>query len=126
MKKLLALVAVLLSLPATAEPPQELYIENEAGGVIAITLEDCAIDRFKKTYPMRAYATEGNGNKHEGCWFRPSIDDAPNDPNIRIRAVVNTIWDTGDRTTLMADLFHPKQEITIQAPPVIVTPENGI
>ena len=41
MKKLFMLVAVLFSLPATAEPVQELYIDNEAGGVIAITLEDC-------------------------------------------------------------------------------------
>ena len=78
MKRYLAVVAVLFSLSATAEDYssyKELYMKNESGGVVALTLEPCQISEAVKAGMIdRAYATEGNGTKHEGCWISPEIN----------------------------------------------------
>lgn len=85
----------------------ELYMANEAGGVVALTKEPCAFpEAVKKGFDSRAYATEGNTRKHEGCWFAPSTAEAPKSEEVRIIPVVNTWWD-GEVITFMQNQFAP-------------------
>lgn len=86
---------------------KELYMPNEAGGVIALTKEPCAFpEAVKKGFDSRAYATEGNSLKHEGCWFAPSTAEAPVSEGITIIPIVNTWWD-GDVFSFMQNQFSP-------------------
>lgn len=111
MKKLLALVAVLFSLPATSadySTYKELYMANEAGGDIVLTLEPCAIKEAKdKGFESRSYATEGNGAVHEGCWAKPGIEDAPQAQGITIIPLVNVYYD-GIVLPFPQDMFGPE------------------
>lgn len=113
MKKILALVAVLVSLPATSADysnHKELYMKNEAGGVVALTLEPCQFPEIlAKGFKERAYATEGNGAKHEGCWLSPEINpaDLPAvDAHIKIIPVVN-LWFEGEIVAFPQSYFKP-------------------
>lgn len=114
MKKILALVAALFITPATAEDyssHKELFMSNQAGGVIALTVEPCAIEIAKnKKFESRAYATEANGTIHEGCWSAPDISEAPNHPNIKIIPIVN-IWFDGVIVPFEQGLFAPISKI---------------
>lgn len=108
MKQVLALVAALFITPATAEDYsqyKELFLVNQAGGVIALTVEPCQIPEAKG-FDSRAYATEGNGTKHEGCWMAPDISDAPNYPGVKIIPIVN-VWFDGVIVPLEQGLFAP-------------------
>jgi len=98
MKLILALVAALLSLPATAadySKHKELYMANQAGGDIVLTLEECAIDDAKtKGFTNRTYATVAGGKiMEEGCWMAPGIEGAPNVPGVTIIPIVNVWYD---------------------------------
>lgn len=110
MKKILALVAVLSITPATAEDYsqfKELFMANQAGGVVALTVEPCAIDAAKnKKFESRAYATEADGTKHEGCWIAPDISEAPNHPGVKIIPIVN-VWFDGIIVPFEQSLFAP-------------------
>lgn len=114
MKKFLILM-MLLSVPAYAEDysrHQEIYFVNQAGGVVALTVEPCTIELAKvKGFDSRTYATESNGTKHEGCWVAPDISDAPQYPGVKIIPIVN-VWYDGVITPFEQSLFKPveKQE----------------
>lgn len=114
MKKFLTVVAVLISLPVAAEnysSHTELYMANQAGGVVALTVEPCAVELAKiKHFEMRAYATEANGTKHEGCWISPDISEAPNHPSIKIIPIVN-VWFDGVIVPFEQNLFAPISKI---------------
>lgn len=86
---------------------KELFMLNKAGGVIAVTLEPCAIpDAIKAGFENRGYATESNGTKHEGCWAAPDISEAPRHPGVRIIPIVN-MWFDGEVVSLPQDDFKP-------------------
>jgi len=92
---------------------KELYMANEAGGYIVLTLEDCKLNsKEAKSFKSRAYATESDGTIHEGCWEAPSTEDAP-PPNelITIVPLVNVIWHTGDLTVYPQNAFSPTKTI---------------
>ena len=115
MKRYLAVVAVLLSLPATAEDYsnfKELYMKNESGGVVVLTLEPCQFpDAVKRGFIDRSYATEGNGTKHEGCWVSPEIkpEELPAvDKDIKIIPLVN-LWYDGEVIAYPQYLFGPSE-----------------
>lgn len=97
MKYILALVAALFITFATAEDyskHKELFMANQAGGIVALTVEPCAIAAAKaKKFENRAYATEGNGTLHEGCWMAPDTSEAPDYPGMRIIPIVNVWFD---------------------------------
>lgn len=105
-----ALLALLVSLSAQAEEVKEMYMPNESGGFVTLTLESCLYDSVKKEYPYRAYATEDAAGEivHEGCWVSPSIEEAPK--TMKIIPVVNTWWVEGDRVTFMAPQFSPEKK----------------
>ena len=115
MKRYLAVVAVLFSLSATAEDYssyKELYMKNESGGVVALTLEPCQIAEAVKAGMIdRAYATEGNGTKHEGCWISPDInpEELPEvDAHITIIPLVN-LWFDGGTIVYPQTYFKPSE-----------------
>lgn len=114
MKKFLTVVAVLFSLPVAAEDYstyKELYMANQAGGVVALTVEPCGIkEALDKKFESRAYATEANGTKHEGCWIAPDISDAPNHPGVKIIPIVN-VWFEGVIVPFDQSLFAPITKI---------------
>lgn len=112
MKKFLSVVAVMFSLPVAAadySTYKELYMANQAGGVVALTVEPCAIGPAKlKKFESRAYATEANGTIHEGCWIAPDISDAPNHPSVKIIPIVN-VWFNGVIVPYEQNLFSPSK-----------------
>lgn len=114
MKSILALVAALSITPATAEDysnHHELFMSNQAGGVVALTDEPCAINAAQsKKFENRAYATEADGTLHEGCWIAPDISEAPNHPSIKIIPIVN-VWFDGIVVPFEQGLFSPISKV---------------
>lgn len=124
----IAILALLVSLSATAEEVKEMYMPNESGGFVTLTTEPCLYDSVKKDYPYRAYATEDAAGEivHEGCWISPSTEEAPRAQGVRIIPVVNTWWVDGGQVTFLAPQFSPERkrwdEQPIIAPTIKVTP----
>lgn len=117
----IAILALLVSLSATAGEVKELYMPNESGGFVVLTLEPCLYDSVKKDYPNRAYATEDAAGEvvHEGCWISPSTAEAPK--TMKIIPVVNTWWVDGGQVTFLAPQFSPEKKRWEEQP--IVTPK---
>jgi hypothetical protein len=114
LQKQLAVISLLFSSFALAQDlPKELYMPNESGGYIILTIDACPnTDVAKKGYKYRAYATESEGEKpatHEGCWDSPSTVDAPKSAGIRIIPLVN-LWFDGDTVTFPQTLFTPEKK----------------
>ena len=112
MKLILALVAALISLPATSadySEQKELYMANQAGGDVVLTLEPCAIEEARKLgFENRTYATVAGGKiQEEGCWISPSINGAPNVPGMTIIPLVN-VWYSGIILPFEQNLFTPQ------------------
>ena len=59
MFKNLLLALTLVSLPLLAQ--DEVYMENQAGGYLALTHEECKVDQVKSTFPYHAYGVDGTG-----------------------------------------------------------------
>jgi hypothetical protein len=122
----IAILALLVSLSAAADEPKEMYMPNESGGFVTLTIEPCLYDSVKKEYPYRAYATEDAASEivHEGCWISPSIAEAPK--SMKIIPVVNTWWVDGGQVTFLAPQFSPERkrwdEQPIVVPTIKVTP----
>ena len=77
----IVLLVSFLSFNSKAEElPKELYMPNDAGGFIVITVEECSIEYVKDEFPSHAYATEikedGTEVIHIGCW----MSEVPPDP----------------------------------------------
>ena len=89
----------------------ELFILNQAGGVIAVSKELCDIPQAKaKGFEFKGYATEKDGTRHEGCWAAPDISDAPKTPGVRIIPIVNMYFD-GEIIMLPQHQFKPLKEL---------------
>jgi len=89
----------------------QLQVENEAGGIMAITPEPCEIkEALEKGLDKRAYATTNDGHKFEGCWNSPDVTEvkAPNE-HVRIVPIVN-LWfkEDGIVRTYLLDVFEPE------------------
>lgn len=92
----------------------EMFLKNQDGGEVVITVKDCQNAAWVKLgYANHAYATEGNGTKHEGCWVRPPLVNAPKNAF----GIVNTIWEDNYRIEYPDRLFYPR---------IVVTPKNGL
>ncbi len=125
MKSTIAIIAVLISSSAFAEDyPKEMYMPNEAGGFVTLTQEACAYtDAVEQGYEYRAYATEDAEGKivHEGCWFSPSIDGAPQVQGLKIIPIVNTWWAEGGQATFIEPQFSPEKKRWDESPIVAPT-----
>ena len=94
-KILVFAIALFTATVAIAEEFKELQMNNDADGIIAITVEECLIPSAKaKGFDYRSYATEDNGTIHEGCWMEPDMSDAPeSNQTMRIIPIVNVYFD---------------------------------
>ena len=124
----IAILALLVSMSALAEEPTEMYMPNDSGGYIVLTLEECKLG--KAEYAYRAYATdtEQGPAAHEGCWTRysdPMYDQIA-------ESMVSTYWGPGLMASFRQKLFSSKKErwtndknpMTIRAPEVVVKPNT--
>lgn len=129
MLKQLAVLSLLFStnlLAADYSKSKELYMPNEAGGYIVLTLEDCKFpEAVKQGFDHRAYATESDSEKpatHEGCWDSPSTADAPRIQGIKIIPLVN-LWFDGETATFPQTMFGPeKRRWYLKLPEITVKP----
>ena len=140
-KILLLLVATFIQTAVAADLPKEMYMPNDAGGFVVLTLEPCAFEKASKEYPYKAYATESSDVVyHEGCWNSPDTSDvptqimsksegAPGAPTIRVIQMVNTWWVEGGRATFLQTNFSPEKKrylsngtIDIILKPIVVKP----
>jgi hypothetical protein len=113
----IAILAMLVSLSASADESKEMYMPNEAGGVVALTAETCGYTKaVEQGYEYHAYATEEIGEKvvHEGCWTSPSTAGASQVEGLVVVPVVNTWWAEGGRATFSATQFVPEHPVEIK------------
>jgi len=92
---LVCAITLLTTTELIAADFKELQMNNDAGGIIAIAVEDCTIVSAKtKGFGYRSYATEGDGTVHEGCWMEPDMSDAPkSNQMMRVIPIVNVYFD---------------------------------
>lgn len=129
MQKQLAVVTLLFStslFAADYSKSKELYMPNEAGGYVILTLEACKFpDAVKLGFDSRAYATESDSERpatHEGCWNSPDTAEAPRVKGMTIIPLVN-LWFEGETVTFPQTMFSPeKRRYDIVTPPVEVKP----
>jgi hypothetical protein len=140
-KILLLLTASLFQSVAAAELPKEMYMPDDAGGVVVLTTRPCTVEKMAEEYPYRAYATESSDLvNHEGCWNSPDTSEIPTQlmsksegagpaPTIRVIPLVNTWWVEGGRATFMQRNFSTEKKrylsngtIEMTLPPIVVKP----
>lgn len=114
--KQLAVLLLLFSadlLAADYSKNKELYMPNESGGYVVLTVEPCKFPEAAKLgYNSRAYATESDSEKpatHEGCWTSPDTADAPKLKGVKIIPLVN-LWFDGELATFPQNLFGPERK----------------
>lgn len=104
---------------------KELYMPNESGGYVVLTVEPCGILEAKKQgFESRAYATETDSEQpatHEGCWNSPDTSAAPKAPGVTIIPLVN-LWFDGDIVTFPQNLFGPEKRRWDTTPPSTIKP----
>jgi hypothetical protein len=121
--KIVAVIALLVvSLSARADLPKEMYMANDAGGFVVLTVEPCAFANVSKEYPYKAYATESSDAVyHAGCWTSPDTSEVPTElysksegagtpPTIRVIRMVNTWWEEGATATFLQSNFTPEKK----------------
>jgi hypothetical protein len=140
-KILMLLTASFIQSAVAAEPPKEMYMPNDAGGFVVLTIRPCQVEKMAEEYPYRAYATESSELvNHEGCWNSPDTSEVPTQlmsksegagpaPTIRVIPLVNTWWVEAGRATFLQTSFSPEKkryssngtiEMTLQ--PIVVKP----
>lgn len=114
MKNFLTVVAVLFSLPVAAETTtfKELYMPNDAGGFVVLTVEDCADKSKAALFPYYTYATNAKGEVVEqGCWMSPDATDALTNVPEGARVVYIFNLRYGNEThTLPQHYFSPEKK----------------
>ena len=116
MQRQLAVLLALFSsslLAADYSKSKELYMPNESGGYVVLTVEPCKfLEAVKLGYDSRAYATESDTEKpatHEGCWTSPDASEAPRLKGVRIIPLVN-LWFDGEIITFPQTMFGPERK----------------
>jgi hypothetical protein len=112
-------LAVMLLLSSTSlsaadySTSKELYMPNESGGYVVLTVDPCQIAEAKKQgFDSRAYATETDTEQpitHEGCWNSPDTSAAPKAPGVTIIPLVN-LWFDGDIVFYPQNMFGPEKK----------------
>lgn len=115
MLRQLAVLSLLFStiiLAADYSKSKELYMPNESGGYVILTLEPCKFSEAEKLgFDSHAYATESDSEQpvtHEGCWNSPDTSAAPKAPGVTIIPLVN-LWFDGDILFYPQNLFGPEK-----------------
>jgi len=128
LQKQLAVLSLLFSTSLSAadySKSKELYMPNESGGYVVLTVEPCQIAEAKKQgFDSRAYATETDSEQsvtHEGCWNSPDTSEAPKIRGVKIIPLVN-LWFDGDTVTFPQNLFGPEKRRWDATPPSTIKP----
>ena len=121
--KIVAIIALLvMSLSARADLPKEMYMANDAGGFVVLTIELCEFPEVAKEYPYKAYATESSDAVyHAGCWTSPDTSNLPTElysksegagtpPTISVIHMVNTWWKEGGTASFLQRNFSPEKK----------------
>lgn len=109
MKKILLIVALTLSTAVSAQ--DEVYMENQAGGYLALTHDECKVDKLKEVFPYHAYGVDGNGQTvGQACYQIPKLPNQAEMSEVpegmSIIPVVNIIdVEDGEVHTLQASWF---------------------
>ena len=74
MKTLIALLSLMLSSIAIAQ--DEVYMENQAGGYLALTHDECKVPELRDVFPNHAYGVD-HTNKIVGlaCYQIPKLPE---------------------------------------------------
>ena len=73
MLKFLTVASLLLATSITFAQ-DEVYMENQAGGYLALTHQECKVDKLKDTFPFHAYGVDGEGNiLGQACYQIPKL-----------------------------------------------------
>ena len=89
------------------ELPKELYMPNDAGGFVVITVEESNIEYAKEKFPYRAYANEVTDDGeiiHEGCWMTEAV------PSSRYIPLFNIFFEPNIVATYPHKDFTPEKK----------------
>ena len=116
MQRQLAVLLALFSsslLAADYSKSKELYMPNESGGYVVLTVEPCKFpDARSKGFTNRAYATESDSERpatHEGCWMSPDTSVSPRINGVKVIPLVN-LWFDGDIVFFPQSHFGPERK----------------
>jgi len=104
------LVLALVSISAFAQQ-DEVYMENQAGGYLALTHEECKVEKLKEKFPWHAYGVDGTGDiVGQACYQIPKLPNqeemAEVPQGMQVIPVVNIIdLQDGEIHTLQASWF---------------------
>ena len=110
MLKFLTVASLLLAI-STSFAQDEVYMENQAGGYLALTHKECPLAQFKPIFPYYAYGVDGEGNvAGEACYQIPKLPDqeemAEVPQGMTVIPLVNVIdFQDGEIHTLEASWF---------------------
>jgi len=111
MLKQLLVVTTLLITTASFAQQDEVYMENQAGGYLALTHQECKVSKLKDTFPWHAYGVDGEGNVlGQACYQIPKLPNqeemAEVPEGMSVIPVVNVIdLQDGEVHTLQANWF---------------------
>lgn len=110
MLKSLIVVSLLLA-TSIAFAQDEVYMENQAGGYLALTHQECKVSKLKDVFPYHAYGVDGEGNViGQACYQIPKLPNqeemAEVPEGMSVIPVVNVIdLEDGEVHTLQANWF---------------------
>ena len=109
LRKLLAVTALLITPLSYAQ--DEVYMENQAGGYLALTHQECKVSKLKDVFPYHAYGVDGEGNVlGQACYQIPKLPTQAEMTEVpegmSVIPVVNVIdLEDGEVHTLQASWF---------------------
>ena len=110
LKKLLVVTTLLITTASFAQQ-DEVYMENQAGGYLALTHQECKAKEVKEVFPYHAYGVDGQGNiVGMACYQIPKLPNQAEMSEVpqgmSIIPVVNVVdLQDGEVHTLQASWF---------------------
>jgi hypothetical protein len=110
MLKSLIVVSLLLA-TSIAFAQEEVYMENQAGGYLTLTHQECKVSKLKDVFPYHAYGVDGEGNViGQACYQIPKLPNQEEMTEVpegmSVIPVVNVIdLEDGEVHTLQANWF---------------------
>ena len=110
LKKLLVVTTLLVTTASFAQQ-DEVYMENQAGGYLALTHQECKAKEVKEVFPYHAYGVDGQGNiVGMACYQIPKLPNQAEMSEVpqgmSIIPVVNVVdLQDGEVHTLQASWF---------------------
>ena len=109
LKQLLVVTTLLITTTSFAQ--DEVYMENQAGGYLALTHQECKVEELKDTFLYHAYGVDGTGNiVGMACYQIPKLPNQAEMSEVpqgmQVIPVVNVVdLQDGEVHTLQASWF---------------------